>query len=509
MPHSNPALHSPAHDSAPRTKPSEAVRGSHLATFGLHQVPRAAADLVLLGDLTGRYASGSYTRLSSTGTVSTREQRQGAAEHGHRVTAAIACHVARSGGTVEALARMLLHPDHEGGRHAQTIAMRSGMARAQGYIERVWASALNLVDTTAAVDSRPGVFESLAVLRERIETTPWRGERGRTALRVLQAHLSFAQAAGGRMHAASERQAAEAAGISRQTLRQAYRFVLKPGGWLRRLRVGHGTEGSTWYLADGLPDPALSRDQPIQCPPDEDLGEWSTPETESRADVDSRVIGQLMGHDAFAHGALGSSALMVIGALHAHPAQTPRQLVASASVSRATAYRTLDRLRSHGLVQPDGDGWALTPHALEGIGNSLPEAVTGPPEEPDQRQGWAAMALAYGTAGIAAARKALHATERAAYRDALQAWAQRRRPARTQVHQGRTVLVPAPRADEVPAHWQTPDGAVLDPVTGFPVPGWQVATDGHLILLSPSDELSYAELAAAHTQALHEWESAA
>ncbi|WP_411153001.1 hypothetical protein [Streptomyces sp. A30] len=79
----------------------------------------------MLGDLTGRYATGSYSRLGSDGrTVAVRQDRQGAAEHGHRVTAAIACHVARAGGTVDELTRLLLHPDHEGGRHARHIALR-------------------------------------------------------------------------------------------------------------------------------------------------------------------------------------------------------------------------------------------------------------------------------------------------------------------------------------------------------------------------------------------------
>ncbi|MEY9850125.1 hypothetical protein ABH940_007244 [Streptacidiphilus sp. BW17] len=270
--------------------------------------------------------------------------------------------MARAGGTVEQLARLLLHPEHEGGRHAQVIALRSGHARARGYVERVWATALALVESTTDVASRGEAHEVLARLRERIETTAWRGERGRTALRVLRAHLNFAQAAGGRLHFASERQAAEEAGISRQTLRQAYELVLKPGGWLRRLRVGYGTEGSTWYLADGPADQqraGVSRDQPSQCHPDGELGEWSTPETDSGADVDSRVIALLMAHDAFAHNALGSSALMVIGALHARPAQVPAELVVTASLSRATVYRTLARLESHHLVQRIGSGWSL------------------------------------------------------------------------------------------------------------------------------------------------------
>ncbi len=481
--------------------------------LGLGSLPPAAADLILLGDLGGRYATGAYSRLGGDGAVRPRERRQAESEQGHRITAAIACHVARAGGTVEQLTRLLMHPEHEGGRHAQVIALRSGHARAQGYVERVWASATALVEGTTDVGSREGAHEGLARLRERIETTAWRGERGRTALRVLRAHLNFAQAAGGRLHFASERQAAEEAGISRQTLRQAYELVLKPGGWLRRLRVGYGTEGSTWYLADGPADlqrAGVSRDQPSQCPPDGELGEWTTPETDTGADVDSRVIGLLMGHDAFAHHALGSSALMVIGALHARPGQTPAELTISASLSRATAYRTIARLQGHGLLQRSGAGWALTTQALRGIGNSVPEAATAPAPEPEPAVvGWDVLATAYGTAGVAAARRALHAAERAAYRAALAALDERRSPALTAVVDGRTVLVPGPRADEIPTGWHGPDGTVLDPVTGRAVSGWQVATDGRLILLSPDDDRSYDELVAAHTTALHAWETAA
>lgn len=200
---------------------------------GLSHLPSAAADLVLLGDLTGRYATGSYSRLASDGrSLALREERQGAAEHGHRITAAIACHVAPIGGTVDHLTQLLLHPDHEGGRHAHNIALRSGQSRALDYIRRVWASASEAVSTTRALDSRHDAYEVLAALRDRIETTPWRGERGRTALRVLRAHLNFAETAGGLLHHASERQTAEEAGISRTTLRAVYESVLKPQGWL-------------------------------------------------------------------------------------------------------------------------------------------------------------------------------------------------------------------------------------------------------------------------------------
>ncbi|MGW7521813.1 helix-turn-helix domain-containing protein [Streptomyces sp. NPDC054796] len=431
------------------------------------------------------------------------------AEHGHRITAAIACHVARAGGTADELAQLLLHPDHEGGRHARHIALRSGQSRVLDYIRRVWTSASAVVSSTSVLESRQHAYEVLGALRERIETTPWRGERGRTALRVLRAHLTFAEITGGPLHHASERQTAEEAGISRTTLRVVYETVLKPCGWLRRLRVGHGNDGSTWYLGDGSVDhhgapDSLSRFRTTQYPPGPALEEWSASETEVGADIDSAVVGHLMSHDAFAHHALGSSALMIIGALHARPDQTVGELVITSSVSRATVYRTLQRLRSHGLVQHVGDIWNLTPHAVHDLA-SPQEAVSGP--EAVASRGWDAIARRYGTTGIAARRQLLHATERRTYRAALDRLAEHRSKATVIVRDGRLILVPALRPDEIPSASHMPGGYVIDPSTGCAAPDWRIATDGRLILITPADQRSYDELTAAHAEALSEWES--
>ncbi|MEU3778981.1 transcriptional regulator [Streptomyces sp900129855] len=444
--------------------------------------------------------------------MSLRDTRQGVAEHGHRITAAIACHVARADGTVDELAQLLLHPEHEGGRHARSIALRSGQSRALAYIGRVWASASAAVSSTTMLGSRHHAYEVLAALRDRIETTPWRGERGRTALRVLRAHLNFAEIAGGPLHHASERQTAEEAGISRTTLRAVYETVLKPQGWLQRLRVGHGREGSTWYLTEGSSDRhsipvAQSRFRTTQYPPDPALEEWPTSETGTTADLDSTVIGHLMGHDAFAHRGLGSAALVIISALRARPAQTVAELVGSSSVSRATIYRTLRRLADHGLVHHSGETWTLATRALEGFGDLPPEAAAEEIAEP--ARGWDAVATRHGTAGGAAQRKAVHAAERAAYQKALERLSEHRSKAVVIVRDGRQVLVPAPRPDEVSAAWHAPDGCVLDPASGRAAPDWRIATDGRLILITPADQRSYDELAAAHAEALSEWESAA
>ncbi|MFD7480830.1 hypothetical protein ACFV8Z_54610 [Streptomyces sp. NPDC059837] len=212
-----------------------------------------------------------------------------------------------------------------------------------------------------------------------------------------------------------------------------------------------------------------------------------------------------MGHDAFARHALGSAALMIISALHLRPDQTVAELVGTSSVSRATTYRTLKRLADHSLVQHTGETWALAPRALEGFGIRLPDADNSH----TSAQGWDKVAEQQGTWGVAARRKALHAAERAAYQEALDRLREHRSRAVVIVRDGRQVLVPMPRPDEIPPAWHAPDGRVLDPVTGRPAADWRVATGGRLILITTADQRSYDELAAAHAEALSEWESVA
>ncbi|MDV7221728.1 hypothetical protein [Streptomyces prunicolor] len=215
-----------------------------------------------------------------------------------------------------------------------------------------------------------------------------------------------------------------------------------------------------------------------------------------------------MGHDAFAQHGLGSATLMIISALCQRPHQTVAELVGTSSVSRDTAYRSLRRLAEHGLVHRAGETWALAPHALEGIGTRLAGPVTG--ITPVPAQGWAAVAAGLGTSGRAAQLKALHAAQRAAYRAVLDRLAEHRSKAVVIVREdGRQLVVPASRPDEIPPAWHTADGRVFDPITGRSAPGWRVATDGRLILITPADQRSYDELAAAHAEALSEWESAA
>jgi hypothetical protein len=62
-------------------------------------------------------------------------------------------------GPVDQLTRLLLHPEHEGGRHARSIALRSGESRAPGCIRRVWSSASEAVGISGTLGSRHEAHE--------------------------------------------------------------------------------------------------------------------------------------------------------------------------------------------------------------------------------------------------------------------------------------------------------------------------------------------------------------
>jgi hypothetical protein len=102
--HRRTTSHPTPQRSNPRQAPPPALRS---AGGTLAQLPQAAAGLILLGDLTGRYATGAYSTLTpDRRTLIPRQDRHGAAEHGHRVTAAIACHITRAGGTLDQLTQL-------------------------------------------------------------------------------------------------------------------------------------------------------------------------------------------------------------------------------------------------------------------------------------------------------------------------------------------------------------------------------------------------------------------
>lgn len=70
-----------------------------------------------------------------------------------------------------------------------------------------------------------------------------------------------------------------------------------------------------------------------------------------------------MAHHPFARQRLGSSALVILAALHANPHQTVGDPVATSAVSRATTYQTLHRVGGFGTPcrRGSGRGQVMTP----------------------------------------------------------------------------------------------------------------------------------------------------
>lgn len=183
-----------------------------------------------------------------------------------------------------------------------------------------------------------------------------------------------------------------------------------------------------------------------------------------------------MGHDAFARHGLGSAALMVISALHQPPTRRP----ASSSVPPRSPARPPTGPRNASPTTASSTAPGRPGPWRHGPWRALVTAILSLLLSPDAApaQGWYEVAERHATKGVAARRNARPAAQRAAYREALERLAEHRSKAVVVLRDGRPVLVPARRPDEIPPAWHAPNGRVLDPVTGRPAADWRVATDG-------------------------------
>lgn len=184
-------------------------------------------------------------------------------------------------------------------------------------------------------------------------------------------------------------------------------------------------------------------------------------------EMDAGVIARLMSLDAFAHRGLGASSLKILAALRLHDCQTVKELIESATISQATAYRHLSRLAEHGLALKNGEVWELTETAYEALEGAW--------------EGWDTVAAEIGSYGTAWRRQQRHKDERAVFHGMVLPRFRERRAADA---------VPI-RGDEVQEQWVV-DGCAIDPGTGEIIEDLVVASDGRFLLLV--DEPDYDEL---------------
>lgn len=389
------------------------------------------------------------------GSSDSKSSKKSKSQHKHAITAAAAAAAVRYGWDQDQFTQAMLDWPSAAGRGAREMSMPS----AHRYLDKVWDRAKNLVGTVTMITSRQDAVMDLIALRDRISSSTWRGTAGSTALRVLMAHWKAAYKAGGRMYTLSHREAAEIAGC---TARTAYLATTKRlTKWVRLVESGTADKGSTWCL---LQADSQRRHNPQGAQPG---GAQSNVSELRNGELDGAVIEGLMGLDAFAHRGLGSSSLKLLAALHLRDRQSVGELIETAMVSQATAYRHLARLAEHDLVSREDGLWTLTETAADALKGAW--------------EGWDTVAAEIGTYGTAWRRQQAHRDQRAVWHGMVV----------PRLRERRMPDVMPVRGDEVRPEW-VEDGHAVDPVTGEICEDLVVASDGRLLWVV--EDLDYDEL---------------
>ncbi|MFF9158293.1 helix-turn-helix domain-containing protein [Streptomyces sp. NPDC014846] len=409
--------------------------------------------LLVDGDSEEAYARGNRQRGG---------KNTAASDHAWAVTRAVAAGAVRAGWKRASFVQVMLDGPYRAGQHARTLHHRRGYGRAAAWLQRAWDGAQQHVLSIDPISTRQDFHAALAAFRSRIECTPWKGVAGKTDLRNLIARMAICARAGSWDHTVSERELAERIGCSRTTAHNSNQRLLH-NGVLRQLDSGSPTEGARWMLISRLPSTTSHHWSTPKGP--EAGGVMSSPGVRQRdigADINSRAVGPLMHLDAFAHHGLGGSGLAVLAALAERDGQSLTELRASASISRATAYRQLEKLKSLGMVRPDGELYYLSPGALVGLGQRTLNCAK-------PVSGWQETAERLGTAGAGTRRRQHHEAQRLHWRHEQVRLTERRRGAKQ---------APLPHPAVAQPQYLRSDGCVIHPATGEVIVGLYVASDG-------------------------------
>ncbi|MET7487038.1 helix-turn-helix domain-containing protein [Streptomyces sp. NPDC005538] len=412
--------------------------------------------LLVLGDKDAAYATGNLQRGG---------KNTAASDHAWAITRAVAADAVRVGWNRPSFIQVMLDGPYKAGQHARTLQHRRGYDKASAWLQRAWDGAQHYVFSTDPISTRQDFHAALTAFRSRVECTPWKGIAGKTDLRNLIARMEICARAGSWDHTVSERDLAERMGCSRTTAHNSNQRLLN-AKMLRQLDNGSPTEGARWMLISRLPSTTSHHWSTPKGP--EAGGAMSGPDVrqaDTGADIDSRSAGQLMHLDAFAHHGLGGSGLAILAALAERDGQSLTELRASASISRSTTYRQLDKLKLLGLIRQEGELNHLSPTALEGIGTQTADCT-------DPVAGWPETAERLGTVGTGERRRRHHEAQRIHWQHEQVRLAERRQAARR---------APLPHPAVAQLQYVRADGCVIDPTTGEIIEDLYVATDGRWI----------------------------
>lgn len=411
--------------------------------------------LLVHGDRDSAYSPGNRQRGG---------KNTASSDHAWAITRALAADAVRVGWDRASFVQVLVDGPYKAGHHARTIQHRRGYDRAAEWVRRAWDGAQRYVQTTDPITTRQAFHAALAVLRARIERTPWKGIAGKTDLRNVIARMEICAQVGSWDHTISERDLAERMGCSRTTAHNSNRRLLH-AKLLRQLDHGSPIEGARWMLISH-PSPTTSHPWSTHKGPKAG-GAMSGPamrHSDTGANIDSRAAAHVMHLDAFAHHGLSGSGLTLLAALAERDEQTLAELQGAASVSRPTAYRQLNKLKKLKLVEHFGEVYKLSPAALNEIG-ARKTVLNAPGFD------WVEAARELGTAGVGERRRQQHEVQRARWAHEQARLKDRRRSARAVY---RHPAVPEPKCLDA-------DGCAVNPVTGEVIDGLYMATDGEWI----------------------------
>ncbi|MER7759499.1 hypothetical protein [Streptomyces sp. NPDC097619] len=377
-------------------------------------------------------------------------------DSGYRLTMALAVGASQPGRTWTAAEfhHALIYSPTSGGSWARRLHTRKGAAYAEGKLTSMLEKAQQQVASAPVITGRQSAFDKITQVRDEVERRVWTGSRGAdTDLKNLALRLSKCEEAGGLDHELAVRPQAEQMGCGTGTAADSNRR-LQEMGFLKLVASGAGTDrGSRWVLTC----PTEKRAQPGH-PPAPGTGGGKAPVR--IVHNDTRLLAQIMKHDAFHRSAHGTNGARILTNLDVTEGTSRKELQDQLGLHRTTISRRLDLLVLDGLVV-EREGLFYLP-----AGEQLGEGLKLPEKAVLDR-----VAERRGTLGAFERRKAWHASQRQDYRQWREAVARMQEARR----QGRARLVPAGAVDALTGEILDPAWKgwnVSDPHRPVPVPEW-------------------------------------
>ncbi|MFD7735861.1 MarR family transcriptional regulator [Kitasatospora phosalacinea] len=356
------------------------------------------------------------------------------------MTSAIAFSFARAGADRLALQDVLLASPAPGGALLRDLARAKGHDHAVRYLDRVWRRAVRKTGESEPIRERRDAVVALAELRTAIEVFPWAGQAGQTDRANLLFRLGMCERSGGMDHDVSQRQLALGIGASESTVKRSDKR-LQAAGWLWRVQRGSSEGSSKWRLGRPVGG-AVEVSSPVdhhrqgghEAPGYLDgvnrrqasATEPAAP-SQDPAELDFRLLSDLMGRDAFRARGLGRTCAEVLSALAHRDGQSALELAASTRRHRATVHARLARLLAHDLVVKVGELYHLADGVLDAPA-ARPQGNRMPAWRPADR--WDDVAAELGVFGASYRQWCLYAFDRIAAEDVYRRVREHARPAR-------------------------------------------------------------------------------